>query len=156
MKSFVIVHNLRSVYNVASIFRTADALGVDKIYLTGYSPTPKDRFGFWRKDFAKVALGAEKYLDWEHSPDIKKLIEKLKKEGVEIVALEQDPNSIDYKKYKIKKDFALILGNEPDGIESEILDLTDKIIEIPMRGQKESLNVAVAFAVAGFRILDWQ
>ena len=153
MKGVVIIHNLRSVHNVASIFRTADAVGVDKIFLTGHSPAPKDRFGFWRKDFAKVALGAEKSVEWEEA-EIFEIIEKLKNEGYEIIALEQDKTSIDYKEYKPKEKFALIVGNEPDGIEKEVLCKVDKIIEIPMKGEKESLNVSVAFGVAIYRLLD--
>ena len=153
MQRMVIIHNLRSVYNVASIFRTADAAGVNKIFLTGYSPAPKDRFGFWRKDFAKVALGAEKSVEWEEA-EIFKVIEKLKKEGYEVVALEQEKKSIDYKKYNPVKDFALIVGNEPDGIEKDVLNVVDKIIEIPMKGEKESLNVSIAFGIAIYRLLD--
>ncbi len=144
----VIVYNLRSVYNVGSIFRTADAAAVNKIYLVGTSPTPKDRFGRWRKDLAKVALGAEKTLDWEYKEDIQSLISELKDKSFKILALEQDEKSVNYSEGESADKLALIVGNEPDGIEKETLKLADKIIEIPMLGQKESLNVAVAFALA--------
>ncbi len=150
---FVIAHNLRSVYNVASIFRTADAAGVSKIYLTGTTPAPKDRFGRWRKDFAKVALGAEKSINWEER-DIYKLIKELKKDSVTILALEQSYRSVDYRDFNANTDIALILGNEPQGIESGILKLSDFILEIPMRGKKESLNVAVAFGIAAYKLTE--
>ena len=148
----VIVYNLRSVYNVGSIFRTADAAAVDKIYLVGTSPTPKDRFGRWRKDLAKVALGAEKTLDWEYKEDIQTLINELKDKSFKILALEQDEKSVNFSERESADKLALIVGNEPDGIEKETLKFADKIIEIPMLGQKESLNVAVAFALAVYSL----
>ncbi len=150
----VLLHNIRSVHNVGSIFRTADALGVTRIYLSGYTPTPLDRFKRPRKDFAKVSLGAEKTIAWELVADSKKLISKLKKEKYTIVALEQTKNSIDYKKVKVKSPILFIVGNEVDGVEQSILSLCDVVAEIPMRGEKESLNVSVAFGVALFRILN--
>ena len=150
---FLILHNIRSTHNVGSIFRTADAAGVSKIYLCGYTPAPLDRFGRPRKDIAKVALGAEKTIPWEHVLDIKTLLKKLKEEKVQIVALEQAENSIDYKTFKQKNLLALILGNEVGGIEKSILKLCDKVIEIPMRGKKESLNVSVAAGIVLFRVL---
>lgn len=149
----LILHNIRSVYNVGSIFRTADAAGVSKIYLTGYTPTPLDRFGRPRKDIAKVALGAEKTVPWEHVPNIKPLLKKLKKEKTAIVAVEQSPRSKDYKKFKSSGRTALILGNEVGGIEKNILKQCDHVLEIPMRGEKESLNVSVAAGVVLFRVL---
>lgn len=149
----LILHDIRSTHNVGSIFRTADAVGILKIYLTGYTPAPLDRFGRPRKDIAKVALGAEKSVSWEHFPKIKTLLKKLKEEKVQIVALEQAENSIDYKTFKTKNSLALILGNEVGGIEKSILKLCDKVIEIPMSGKKESLNVSVSAGIALFRIL---
>ncbi len=153
-KVALILHNLRSVYNTASIFRTSDAAAVDKIYLVGTTPTPIDRFKRKRKDFAKVALGAEETVPWEYWDNIKELIEQLKKDGYEIIALEQDKNSVDYKTIKAQKNIAIMVGNEPDGIDKQTLGLADKIIEIPMLGKKESLNVSVALGIALFRILN--
>jgi len=150
----LVLDNIRSTHNVGSIFRIADCVGVLKIYLVGVTPDPVDRFGRDRKDIAKVSLGAEKTILWEHATDIKKLIAKLKKDGFEVVALEQDEDSIDYKKYKPQFPFALILGEEVNGIRKETLNLCDKIIEIKMAGEKESLNVSVATGVALFRILN--
>jgi 23S rRNA (guanosine2251-2'-O)-methyltransferase len=142
------LHNIRSVYNVGAIFRTADAAGISKIYLCGYTPAPIDRFGRARKDIAKAALGAEKIVDWESISDISTLISKLKKEKYQILALEQDKNSIDYRKAELKNKNLLILGEEVKGIEKEILKMCDQILEIPMRGKKESLNVSVAAGIA--------
>jgi 23S rRNA (guanosine2251-2'-O)-methyltransferase len=142
------LHNIRSVYNVGAIFRTADAAGVSKIYLCGYTPAPIDRFGRARKDVAKAALGAEKTVAWESVRDVNDLISKLKKEKYEILALEQDENSIEYTKAKLGAKNLLILGEEVSGIEKEILKKCDQILEIPMKGEKESLNVSVAAGVA--------
>jgi 23S rRNA (guanosine2251-2'-O)-methyltransferase len=157
MKLYLILHNIRSVENVGSIFRTADCAGVEKIYISGYTPAPIDRFGRKRKDMAKVSLGAEESVAFEMADDINKLINKLKRKKVKIAALEQDSNSIDYKKAGMilkKDDLALILGNEIRGIEKNILKKSDLVIEIPQRGIKESLNVSVAAGIAIFRLLD--
>ena len=155
MNSYLILHNIRSAENVGAIFRTADCAGVVKIYLVGYTPTPIDRFGRERKDIAKSALGAEKTIKWEQvsEHELSNMVGKLKSENCEVVALEQAKNSVDYKKHKSEKDFALIVGNEVDGLSDGVLKLCNKIIEIPMKGQKESLNVSVATGVALFRIL---
>ncbi len=150
----VLLHNIRSTHNVGSIFRTADALGIGTIYISGYTPAPKDRFGWWRKDVAKVALGAEKNVVWQEIKNPKKLLVDLKKQKTQIVALEQTENSIDYKKAKISDKVIFVVGNEVNGIEKNILSLADTIAEIPMQGKKESLNVSVAFGVAMFRILN--
>ncbi len=154
MKKVVALDNIRSVYNVGSIFRTADALGVDKIYLCGTTPTPKDRFGRMRNDLAKVALGAEKNIEWEYSESTADVLKKLKKEKFQIIGIEQAKNSIDYKEIKTKGNVAIIMGTEVNGINKETLKLCDIIAEIPMAGKKESLNVSVAFGVAVFRIFE--
>lgn len=151
----VLLHNIRSTHNVGSIFRTADALGVTKIYLSGYTPTPVDKFGRNRKDIAKVALGAEKSLDWEYLGSSEKTIKDLKKTGVMVVGIEQAKDSVDYKKIKINQPSLFVVGNEVDGVEKNILKLCDVVAEIPMMGEKESLNVSVAFGVALFRILGF-
>ena len=94
-KTYLILHNIRSVQNVGAIFRTADAAGIDKIYLTGYTPTPLDRFGRERSDVAKTALGAQKNIDWEYSKTVTSVINKLKKDKTEIIAVEQSSKAID-------------------------------------------------------------
>jgi tRNA G18 (ribose-2'-O)-methylase SpoU len=160
----LILDNIRSVHNVGSIFRTAETLGIGAIYCVGTTPIPLDRFGRKRKDFAKVALGAENLVKWEHlgkavSADsgineVAALIKKLKKEGFEIVALEQSPRAVDYKKVEVGNKVAVILGSEVEGVSPKLLKLADIIAEIPMIGKKESLNVSVAGAVFLFRLLD--
>lgn len=149
----VLLHDIRSVHNVGSIFRTSDAVGVEKIYLSGYTPAPTDRFGRVRSDIAKVALGAEKSVTWQVVRSAKTLIAQLKKEGYTVIALEQDPRAVDYKKVKPREKMLYIVGSEVTGVTKNILDLCDVIAEIPMVGEKESLNVSVAFGVGLFRIL---
>ena len=149
----VLIHDIRSTHNVGSIFRTSDAVGVNKIYLSGFSPTPIDKFNRGRKDIAKVSLGAEKTIPWEYVEEPYKLIKKLKKDGFEIVGLEQTEESIDYKKFKTNKPLFFIVGSEVLGMDKKMIALCDKIVEIPMKGEKESLNVSVAFGVAIYRIL---
>lgn len=151
----VILSNLRSVHNVGSIFRTADALGFQKIYLCGTTPTPLDKYGVPRKDFLKVSLGAEKTTSWEYVIDAKELIKKLRVERYYAIAVEQDERSLDYKNIDIKerRKIAFVLGEEVDGLSKDILDEVSVIAEIPMLGAKESLNVAIAFGVAAYRIL---
>lgn len=148
----IILFDIRSVQNTASLFRTADCAGVSKIYLVGTTPTPVDRFKRPRTDFAKISLGAEKSVPYEYISSVEKLIARLKIDGFEIVALEQSKTSIDYKEYFLAGKAVLILGNEVTGVSEEVLRQCDAVVEIPMRGKKESLNVSVAGAVAVFRI----
>src|SRR3989344_6399884 len=144
--TILIIPDIRSAENVGSMFRTADASGVDKIYITGYSPTPLDKYGRKRKDVAKTALGAEDVVSWEYKKSAIPLINKLKKDGYKIVALEQDERSIDYRQLdqffrgKASKKLVLIVGNEVAGLDKKTLGQCDVIIEIPIRGKKESLN----------------
>lgn len=142
---FVVIHNVRSVLNVGSIFRTADGAGVGKIYLTGYTPGPDTH----AEKIAKTALGAEKIVSWERVKRIGDLVKKLKKEDIQIIALEQTKESIDYRECKPEKSFALIVGNEVTGIRNVSHNIA---IDIPMRGEKESLNVAVAFGIAAYEL----
>ncbi len=153
-ENIVILNDIRSVENVGAIFRTADAAGIDKIYLCGYTPTPLDRFGRKRSDIAKSALGAEEFVFWEQKKSILPLISKLKKDGFRIIAIEQDEKSVDYKKVKVQNKNAFIVGTEVTGIPKNILNKCDVIAEIPMKGKKESLNVSVATGVALFGILN--
>lgn len=153
----IILHNIRSIYNVGSIFRTADAAGVEKIYLYGVTPSPLDRFKNPIQRFIKVSLGAEKTVVWEKIKQINALINKLKKDGFEIITLEQSKKSIPYYELEITsnrlKNLILILGNEVNGLPLAILKNSDKVLEIPMYGEKESLNVAMAFGVVAFGLL---
>ncbi len=169
MDIVLVLNNVRSVYNVGSVFRTCDAAGVSKIYLVGVTPTPLDRFGKFRADFAKVALGAEKTVEWEHFKSFREVYKKLKSEGCEILAVEQDKRSIPYytfgrpSKSVVQKialapqgtrdKYALIFGEETKGLPKSVLDKCDQILEIPMRGEKESLNVSVAAGIVVYNLL---
>lgn len=154
-ETILILDNIRSTNNVGAIFRTADAAGIAKIYLVGYTPSPTDRFGRKRKDISKSALGAEDSIEWESKKNLSVLMAKLKKDKFKIIAIEQSPQSVDYKKVKINSKTAFIVGNEVDGISEKILKQCDVVAEIPMKGKKESLNVSVSVGVALFRILDF-
>lgn len=150
MKTFVILHNIRSAFNVGSIFRTGDGAGVTKIYLTGYTPTPTDRFGRPHSEILKTSLGAVQTVPYEVIPDVQELILNLKKEGICIVAVEQTKRASNYKNYILKKDTAFIFGNEITGIEEELLNSVDEQILVPMYGAKESLNVSVCAGIILF------
>ncbi len=151
----IILDNIRSTHNVGSIFRTAETVGVSHIYCLGTTPAPVDRFGRNRKDIAKVSLGAEQLVPWEYVGQEQSagLIRKLKKEGFQLIALEQDGRSVDYKKVVVNGKAVIILGNEVGGVSKELLESADVIAEIPLKGKKESLNVSVAAGVALFCLL---
>ena len=153
-KKILVLLDIRSSHNVGSLFRTADAIGVDQIYLIGTTPSPIDRFGRPNPDIAKTALGAEKNVPYIYFKDADGMLERLRDENVAVVGLEQSPDAIDYKSYIYKGDTALIVGNEVTGIPQEVLAKIDTIIEIPMRGDKESLNVSVAGGIALYRFFD--
>ena len=145
----VLLHNIRSAHNVGSIFRTADAAGVAKIILTGYTPRPLDQFKRPQKDIAKTALGAELSVPWEYAKIPQALIKKLRAQGWSIIGVEQDARAKDYRKLlPLKRVY--IFGNEVRGISAPMCALCDELIEIPMRGKKESLNVSVAAGVVLF------
>lgn len=143
----LILHNIRSEENVGSLFRTADAFGVKKVYLTGYTPAPIDRFKRPVSKIAKTALGAERAMPWEQG-SVVDVLHTLKKEGVRILALEQDARSVALYAYQRPSRVAVVLGNEVEGIDAVTLALCDDVVHIPMQGTKESLNVAVAGGIA--------
>jgi len=138
----LLAHNIRSLWNVGSLFRTGDAFGVEKIHLTGYTAVPP------RREISKTALGAEEYVAWEQCDDPKKVIAKLKKQGWTIVALEQAKKAVELSEYGPPSKVCLIVGHEVLGVPKELLKLCDAIVHIPMHGKKESLNVAVAAGIA--------
>jgi len=144
---YIVCENIRSLYNVGSIFRTSDALGVAKIYLCGITGTPQ------QNGVQKVSLGAENSVPWQHCFDGWRVVDKLKKQGVQIIALELGDKSIDIKKFKPKLPCALIVGNEVDGVSKNLLKRSDIVIKIPMQGIKESMNVSVAYGIAAYNIL---
>jgi tRNA G18 (ribose-2'-O)-methylase SpoU len=150
--AYLILHDIRSAQNVGSLFRTADAAGIVKIYITGYTPAPLDKFNRKSKEIAKTALGAEETMVWEKCT-LGETIKKLRKDGVTIVGIEQDPKSLSYRKAKPKFPIALMLGNEVLGLDTKARKICDMLVEIPMKGEKESLNVSVAGGVAMFQIL---
>jgi len=184
MDMVVVLYNIRSVHNVGSVFRTCDAAGGQKIFLVGITSTPLDRFGKYRVDFAKVALGAERVVQWEKRQVTSSLFKELKSQGYEILAVEQDERSVPYYSYKFKRDIiqgvrdkldrdkgqevgdklsrdkrhvekkvALIFGEETKGLPKSVLDKCDKILEIPMEGSKESLNVSVAAGIVIYGLI---
>jgi len=146
---YLILPNIRSCYNVGSIFRTADAFGVNKIFLCGYTPTPDKN-----PKIKKVSLGAEKNVPWEHHALPTRLIARLKKEGWNVIGVEQSPRSIDHLKFRVKKPTVFIFGNEVKGVSKSILKVCNAVVEIPMRGYKESLNVSVAAGIVLARMLN--
>lgn len=153
-----VLDNLRSLQNVGSIFRTAEGLGVAKLYLCGTTARPHPDQP-WRRDhlaLAKTALGAEKLVSWEYCSDTVALVDHLKKEGLTILALETTPNATPLTHYKPRQsgEIGLVIGNEVTGINPKVIALADQVIKIPMVGQKESLNVAVAFGIAAFWLLQ--
>jgi tRNA G18 (ribose-2'-O)-methylase SpoU len=148
---FVIAHNIRSLYNVGSIFRTADAFGVSKIFLTGYTGTPANPVH--KSKIGKAALGAEDWVAWEYFKSPQAVIRVLKRQKVGIVGLENNVgNAKLIGKFKPKFPLALLLGEEVGGINKSLLKLCDRVVEIPMLGKKESLNVSVAFGIAAFHV----
>jgi tRNA G18 (ribose-2'-O)-methylase SpoU len=153
MQAILVLHDIRSAQNVGSLFRTADAAGISKIYLSSITPGPVDRFGRPRADVAKTALGAQLTVPFEQYGDIEEIIQKYKSRGFTIVAIEQAENSVDYKTIQPTEHMVFILGNEVEGVPSTILALCDYVAEIPMGGKKESLNVSVAGGIALFRML---
>lgn len=149
----LILPDIRSALNVGSLFRTADGSGVSKIYITGVTPCPTDKFGRIQKDIAKSALGAETWIPWEYKKELVPLLNKLKNDGFTICAIEQDKNSTNFKKVKKTNKMVFIVGEETVGLPDKIKNLADVIVEIPMHGKKESLNVSVACGVVLFQVL---
>lgn len=144
---YLVLDNIRSAENVGAIFRTCDAVGVIEVYLCGITPRPP------RRDIAKAALSANEATDWQYNEDIILLIKDLKSRRINIVALEQTDSSNDYLDIKYTDNVAIVIGNEVEGIKTEILELSDQIIEIPMLGRGKSLNVATATGILLYSLL---
>ncbi len=147
-----ILDNLRSSWNVGAIFRSADGLGVQKLYLCGITPTPENNA------VRKTSLGAEQTVQWEYARDAVKLAKRLKAEGDTLWGLEQDERAINLGQTNLSAErdreqrIVLVVGNEVTGIDPELLDLCERIVYIPMQGNKRSLNVEVAFAIAAWTL----
>jgi len=144
---YALCENIRSLYNVGSIFRTSDAVRLEKLYLTGYTGYPP------RKEIDKTALGAVDSVEWEHFEDSHKAVYELKKRNIQIVALEHTTKSIPYDKYNYTFPFCLLLGNEVEGLSENLIQHSDASIEIPMFGLKQSLNVSVAYGIVMYHAL---
>jgi tRNA G18 (ribose-2'-O)-methylase SpoU len=144
---YVVVDNMRSLWNVGSIFRTSDGARISKIYLCGITGKP------YRKEIEKTSLGAEYFVPWEYIKNSEEIVKKLKSEGVFIVLLEQTDKSIDLRKAEIKFPVCLVIGHERNGVSDEILKYADMSVEIPMFGVKHNLNVAVAYGIAVYELI---
>lgn len=159
MSLILILDNIRSAHNVGALFRTADGAGVAELYLVGITPQPAKKELYLsdaEKTLKKTALGAEKHLSWKHVKTIGPLLKRLKQAGYTLVALEQSEGSIDYRVWVPPRSgkVALIVGNEVEGVDPKALALVDQVLELPMRGKKNSLNVSVAAGIALYHLSD--
>ncbi|MBP9864511.1 TrmH family RNA methyltransferase [Patescibacteria group bacterium] len=143
----VIVHNIRSAQNVGSLFRTADSLGISKLWLTGYTPVPS------HVRVAKTALGAESSVEWEQVLDVEEVIQRAKKEGRRLVGLELDPRAVPLSDFHPPVKMTLLIGNEVEGITPSLLSSCDDVVSLSQHGIKESMNVAVATGIAAYWLL---
>lgn len=144
---YLILENIRSAYNVGAIFRTAEGAGVSKIFLVGYTPAPIDRFGRIQTKIKKTSLGASEKIEWSHHSDSSKIIKELKEKDFQVVAVEQSEKSVSLKYFRVPQKTVYIMGNEVGGISELTLEQADSIVDIPMLGTKESLNVSVAAGI---------
>jgi tRNA G18 (ribose-2'-O)-methylase SpoU len=145
---YLIVDNVRSLYNVGSIFRSCDGAFIEKVFLCGFTPCPP------RKEISKTALGATESVPWEYAPTAHEVVQRLKNEGIRVAALEHTDQSVSCFELEEKNfPLAVLVGNEIAGISDQALELCDMAIEIPMFGTKQSLNVAVATGVILFECL---
>jgi tRNA G18 (ribose-2'-O)-methylase SpoU len=144
---YVIVENVRSLFNVGAIFRTADGVKARKIFLTGFTGSPP------RREIEKVALGADRAVPWTHCADTRSVICGLRREGVRILALERTDRSVDFQDYPYSFPVAVVVGHELAGIADETLSACDACVHIPMHGVKRSLNVSVACGVLLYEVL---
>lgn len=144
---FTLVENIRSMYNVGSIFRTSDGARIEKLFLTGYTASPP------RKEIDKTALGATDSVPWVYSKESLTVIRNLKKKNVKIVAVEHTTDSVSYSKPDYEFPVCIVMGNEVEGISEAVVRQADYTVEIPMLGLKQSLNVSVAYGVVLYHIL---
>lgn len=140
----VVLNDIRSLYNVGSIFRTSDGAGVEKLWICGITGFPPD------SQISKTALGAESSVPWEYHPDVCAVVRRLKAEGYQAVLLEQTEQSLPYESFEPDGPLCLILGNEISGVSEELTSLCDRALEIDMAGVKNSLNVTVAYGIVAY------
>lgn len=143
-----IAENIRSLHNVGAIFRAADGAGVSWVFLAGLTGCPP------RTEIAKVALGAEDAVSWQHVWNVDFLLKRLKRDGYQLVALERCEGACPLPQFRPQWPLALMVGNEVSGLTQRALRHADAVVDIPMRGSKKSLNVSVAFGVAAFRLAE--
>lgn len=148
--TIVILDNIRSMHNVGSFFRTSDAFGLSKLYLTGITPCPP------RPEISKSALGAEEFVDWEYWKNAIDLITELKHQGYYIIGIEQTTESVLLHQFKLESSnkYALIFGNEVKGISDEVIKKCDLHIEIPQFGDKHSFNVSVSYGIVLYSFFE--
>jgi len=145
----VILNDIRSLHNVGAIFRTADGVGLEKIWLCGITGYPP------QAGITKTALGAQDHVPWEYREDPVALVEELKQKGYQIVLLEQMAGSVSHDVFVPKALVCLVIGNEVSGVSQRLVSLCDAAIEIEMAGIKNSLNAAIAFGIAAYHIRAW-
>lgn len=146
MPVYALLDNVRSVWNVGSMFRTADSVALGGLYLCGMTATPP------RPDIEKTALGATQSVPWDYWSDSVAAARHLKDQGLPLIALEQTDRAHRWDTYSFPFPHCFIVGHEVKGVRKELLDLADEVVEIPMAGMKQSLNVAVSFGVLAFQI----
>lgn len=148
MEKIIVLDSIRSMQNVWAIFRNADGAGFNKVIMTGHTPQPP------RKDISKTAIWAENFIDWEYHKNIWKYLQDLKNDWFKIYSVELDEKSVEYTElFKQQEEkVALVMGNEITWVSQEVLDISDKIVIIPMRGKKESLNVSVAAGIVMYAV----
>jgi tRNA G18 (ribose-2'-O)-methylase SpoU len=143
MRVTIVLDNVRSLHNVGSAFRTADAFRIEKIFLTGITGTPPHR------EIQKTALGATESVSWDYSKSVVDIIETIKQQGYSILVVEQTSTSLPLSEYELGKHgkYCLVFGNEVDGVSEEVLPLSDASVEIPQLGTKHSLNISVCLGI---------
>jgi tRNA G18 (ribose-2'-O)-methylase SpoU len=148
----IILDNIRSLNNIGSVFRTADAFLIQKIYLCGITATPP------HKDIRKTALGATESVDWEYKKDTLEVVKELKQQGISIVAVEQAENAVMLNHFEVgpTETIALIFGNEVKGVSQDVVNASDTVLEIPQFGTKHSLNISVSAGVVVWDIWSQQ
>lgn len=144
----IVLDNIRSLHNVGSAFRTADAFRIEKIFLAGITGTPPHR------EIHKTALGATDSVPWEYDPDAAAIVKRLKDEGYTIVVVEQTNESIPLQKFNPEDTakYCLIFGNEVDGVSQPVISLAETALEIPQEGTKHSLNISVCLGIVVWEI----
>lgn len=148
MELHLLANDIRSAENIGALFRTCDSLGVAKLWITGYSPTPS------HPKVAKTALGAHASVAWEQAMNVADVIAQLKSRGFRVAGLELADGATNLAEYRAPEKIALLLGNEVTGIPPSLLELCDDVVSIPQRGMKESLNVAVAAGIAAYWMMN--